>query len=378
MLREAGHDVFGIDSGLYKDCDFVVAPAEIASRRMDVRDVTPQDVAGFDAVIHLAGISNDPLGDLNPRTTYDINYKASVRLARLAKQAGVSRFLHASSCSIYGASDSAILDEHAEQRPVTPYGHAKALSEHDIAPMADDRFSPIFLRGATAYGASPRLRADLVANNLVGYAILDGEVRLKSDGRAWRPMVHVEDIARAYVALLEAPRDAVHNQAFNVGRSDENYLVRDIATLVHEAVPDSEVSFASGAGADVRCYRVDCDKIVEQVPGYRPRWTVQTGIAQLVDAYREDNTRRDEFLGAKFQRIRKVRQLQDEGRLDTDLRWKNGNGSSSHRVTQTPRGDSDARFETITSCRGCGVYALEVILALGNVPLAAALVCPAS
>lgn len=246
-LLGAGHDVVGLDVDLYRGCDFGAPPRDVKALDVDVRSVLPEHCEGFDAVIHLAALSNDPLGDMNPELTYDINHRASVRLARAAKEAGVSRFLFSSSCSLYGAGGDAPLDETAAFNPVTPYGESKILTEQDVTKLADDDFSPVYLRNATVYGASPRLRADLVVNNLVGYAYTTGEVLIKSDGSPWRPLVHVADVCAAFEALLVAPREVVHDQAFNVGRNAENYRIRDVGAIVEQVVPNSKVTYAPGA-----------------------------------------------------------------------------------------------------------------------------------
>lgn len=321
LLHTAGHDVVGLDTLYFDGCDFGGATAVIPQLRKDVRDVAAADLAGFDAVIHLAALSNDPLGNLNPACTYAVNQHAAVRLAQLSKQAGVARFLFSSSCSLYGMAGDDFLTEEAPFNPVTPYGESKVLVERAVSALADTAFSPASLRNATAYGVSPRLRADLMVNNLVGYAYLTGEVLVKSDGTPWRPLVHVEDIAAAFLAVLQAPRDAVHDQAFNVGRTDQNFRVREVADLVRDLIPGSRVTYAAGGGPDPRCYRVNCDKLPRLVPEFRPRWTVAMGIQELYAAYKAVGLARDEFLGSKYLRIETIRELQARQRLDTDLRW---------------------------------------------------------
>jgi nucleoside-diphosphate-sugar epimerase len=321
MVRAAGHDVVGLDTFLFEGGTFGPNGSDIDALRMDLRDVQVSDLRGFDAVMHLAALSNDPLGDVNPQCTYDINHLGSVRLARLAKQAGVPRLIFASSCSLYGVAGDEMLTEEAAFNPITPYGVSKVLFERDVAKLADDDFCPTFLRNSTAYGVSPRLRADVVVNNLVAIAFTTGEVLIQSDGTPWRPLVHIEDIASAFLAVLHAPRELVHNEAFNVGRSEENYRVRDLGELVEQVVPGSKVRYAEGGGPDPRCYRVDCGKLMRTLPEYQPKWTVRRGMEQLRDAFKRNGLTREELLGDRYFRIKRIRALQSEGLLDDSLRW---------------------------------------------------------
>ncbi len=327
LLIETGHEVVGLDTGLYEACGFGDRRQEIASVRLDLRDVEPRHLEGFEAVIHLAALSNDPLGDLDRQLTYDINHGASVRLARAARRAGVERFLFASSCSLYGASGGDTpLTEEAPFNPVTPYGESKVLVEQDVSRLATDSFSPVFFRNATAYGVSPYLRVDIMVNNLVGYAVTTGKVLIKSDGSPWRPLVHVEDICRAFMAAIEADRSRTHNQAFNVGLSEDNFRVREVADMVESVVADSRVQFAGGGSADARDYRVDFAKIQRVLPEFRPRWTVRKGVEELYEAYLRHRLTPDEFLGGRYVRLAEIKRLQGEARLNDQLRWTGVNG----------------------------------------------------
>ena len=320
LLRGAGHDLVGLDAGLFSACAFGPQPGPPPSRRLDVRDLAVPDLLGYDAVVHLANLSNDPLGNLNPGLTEAVNARASVRLARLAREAGVGRFVFASSCSLYGAAGQDAVTEDAPFNPVTPYGQAKVDAEAGIHALAGESFSPVSMRNATVYGASPRLRFDLVVNNLTAWAVATGAVRMLSDGTPWRPLVHVEDVARAVAAALEAPREAVHDQAFNVGVSSENYQVRDVATIVGEEV-GCEVAFADGASPDARSYRVSFAKIADRLPAWRPTWTVRDGVRQVRDALAGMDLQPAVFEGPRYSRIAHLRSLLDAGALTPDLRW---------------------------------------------------------
>lgn len=321
LLIEHGHEVSGYDSDLFESCLFGEPCVEVPALSKDIRDAGLDDVSDFDAVIHLAGLSNDPMGDYNPELTYEINYKASVKLAKLCKQAGVPRFLFASSCSNYGSSSNEFIGEGAEFNPVTPYGESKVLVERDVSLLADDTFCPVYLRASTAYGMSPRLRFDLVANNLTAWAFTEGLVYLKSDGTPWRPIVHVEDISRAYLAALEAPRELVFNRGFNVGLTTENYQIFEIAEVVKKTVPGSKVEFANDASPDKRNYRVDCNLIATTLRAFKPQWTLDRGIAQLYEAYTKNGLTLEDFEGSRYKRIAHIKKLIDEHRLTPDLRW---------------------------------------------------------
>lgn len=322
LLKTAGHEVVGLDSDLYTRCTFGDGIPNVTEIKKDIRDVVLSDLDGFDAVIHLAALSNDPLGNLNPSLTYEINYEASVHLAKLAKQVGIHRYLFSSSCSTYGAAGDAMLTEDAGFNPVTPYGHSKVMVEREVAKLADDNFSPTFLRNATAYGISPRHRFDIVLNNLVAWAFTTGLVYLKSDGSPWRPIVHIEDISNAFIAVLQAPREVIHNQAFNVGINEENYRIRDLAEIVRETVPECRVEYAPDAEPDKRTYRVDFSKIHDLLPEFRPRWNARKGAQELYEAYQKYGVKLDEFEGPRYKRIDHIKLLLKEGYLDDALRWK--------------------------------------------------------
>ena len=322
VLQEAGYEVVGLDTGYFKGCDLYPPERPVRTIEQDIREVSAQDVEGFNAIVHLAALSNDPLGHVNPDLTRDINQEATIRIARLAKAAGAERFIFASSCSLYGASDtSAPLDETAPTAPLTPYARSKVESEAELAKLADDNFSPVYMRNATCYGASARMRADVVLNNLVCWAVLTGKVRLQSDGRSWRPLLHVEDMSRAFSAMLSAPREKIHNQPFNVGRNEHNYIIRDVAEVVHKTVPNCEVEFAEEASADARSYRVDFTKLATTLPELDFRWDAEKGAHQVYDAVRASDMTEKIFLGRRHIRLNQLKYLMESGKLDESLHW---------------------------------------------------------
>lgn len=321
QLQAEGFSVTGMDTLLYRGCRLYSDEITVRNINKDIRDVDARDLAGFDAIVHLAGLSNDPLGNLDPDLTFDINYRGTLKLAAAAKQAGITRFVQASTCSIYGASDDGWLTESSPFNPVTPYGKAKALVEADLPKHAAADFSPVLLRFGTAYGTSPRLRGDLVVNNLVGYAMTSGQILLKSDGNAWRPLVHVEDMARAIVAVLSASRETVHNQAFNIGSTAENYKIRQVAEMIGDCLPEAKIVFADGAEPDRRNYRVNCDKYSQAFPHAKTQWPLERGIHDLVKVYRRVQLKRASLEGPALQRVKRIQQLLENEQVSGDLRW---------------------------------------------------------
>jgi nucleoside-diphosphate-sugar epimerase len=322
LLRAGGHDVVGLDTFYYEGCDFDDPPVFEPVLAVDVRDVRAEELEGFDAIVHLAALSNDPLGDFNPGWTYGINRDATFTLARAAKTAGVSRFVFASSCSMYGqAEGDAPLDEGAPLRPLTPYAESKVSAEASLLELADADFAPVFMRNATVYGLSPRLRLDVVLNNLVAWAHTTGAIQLQSDGSSWRPLVHVRDVAKASLALLDAPEELVGGQAFNIGSDAQNYRIRELAEVVHARLPDCEVTFAEGASSDPRSYRVDFSKFATAFPSCSFEWTAERGADELAKGYEAVDLTFEDFEGHRYIRLGQLRRLLEARAVDSELRW---------------------------------------------------------
>jgi nucleoside-diphosphate-sugar epimerase len=321
MLIAEGYDVTGLDSNYFMDCIFEEHESNVKGITKDIRDITASDLKGYDAIVHLAALSNDPLGDFRPKITYEINYEASVNLAVNGKKAGVKRFIFSSTCSVYGTSEGKIVNEESEPNPLTPYADSKVLSEIEISKLKDSTFSPTFLRSSTAYGVSPRLRSDLVLNNLVGWAYTTGKVLLKSDGMSWRPIVHIEDISEAFISVIKSPREDVTEQILNVGNTDENYQIKTLANIVQDTVPGSKVEFAEDAGPDKRSYRVDFSKIKLIIPSFNTTWTAKKGAKQLFTAYKNVGIDSESFEGPRYRRLKHLTQLISSGQLDENLKW---------------------------------------------------------
>lgn len=321
LLLEHGHEVIAVDTGFYK-VGWLYNGTELTAKTLnkDIRNITLEDLEGVDAIVHMAELSNDPTGQLSPTITYDINHKGSVRLAELAKRAGVQRFVYMSSCSVYGVATEGDVTEESGINPQTAYAECKALVERDVKPMADDSFSPTFMRNATAFGASPRMRFDIVLNNLSGLAWTTKEIKMISDGTPWRPLVHGLDIAKALLCVLEAPRDIVHNQVFNVGDSAHNYRVKEIAEIVAESFPGCQLSFGN-QGADNRSYRVSFEKINSQLPGFKCDWDARRGAEQLCKVFSQIDMTQAEFESRGFTRLKQLEYLIRTQQIDKDFFW---------------------------------------------------------
>ncbi len=323
LLSEAGYEVLGIDTNFFgKECEFFEPGIYIDELKKDIRQIEEKDIEGAYAICHLAGLSNDPVGALNPELTYDINYRASVKLAQIAKKVGIKRFIFSSSCSMYGISGGEnALDETALFNPITAYAKSKVFTENELLPLADEKFAVTFLRNATAYGVSPKLRLDLVVNNLVGWAVTTKQIRIMSDGTPWRPLIHAEDIARAFVAVIEAPVEKVTGVAFNTGRNEDNYQIKDIAKLVGEIVPGCEVIITGEYGNDSRSYKVDFSKIKAELPGFKPHYDLKKGIEQLFEFYQRYNLNKEKFEGRYFTRLKQLNYLLNQRIIDSNLYW---------------------------------------------------------
>lgn len=322
MLQKAGHEVLGLDSDLYRNSTYGDSLPEIPEILKDVRDIEKEDIDGVEAIVHLAGLSNDVLGDLNTELTYAINHEASVRLAAMAKELGIKRFVFASSCSNYGAAEDGLQNESAALHPVTAYAKSKVMVERDVGELADDNFSPVFMRNATAYGTSPRIRFDIVLNNLTAWAYTTGNILLKSDGTPWRPLVHIEDISLAVLGALESSRERIHNEAFNIGLNSENYQIRQLADFVKDTVPNCEVKFADGAEPDKRNYKVDFSKYARTFTDHQLRWNARRGTQSIYEFYHKNTLQKDEYEGPRYKRIAQIKYLLRTGQLDENLRWR--------------------------------------------------------